>query len=130
MALVFLKDVKVVALFKSGVKVVESSTSKAGKDYEERWTLWSTDLGVQVGDVIANVSGFLGAKVGKPWTGNDGTERVSVELSVNSPRIDASQPGGSIVSPEQPQGDPWVTTPIPGDVAPDNEYPEFDQVPF
>jgi hypothetical protein len=75
-----------------GFKVVEESTS-GGKVYKQQYTVWSdAGHGFKVGDVIPEVSGLLGAKIGKPWTGNDGVERSSVELSINSPRFSKTKP--------------------------------------
>lgn len=98
MAIVLLKDVEVVRLNNTGHGVqVAEKYQVGGKDRQTRFMLWFKEPhGLQVGDVVS-VSGFLGAKVGDPWQGQDGQERRSVELSVNSPRIDAgdAQRGGS-----------------------------------
>lgn len=70
----------------NGLKVTESNTS-GEKTYSTRYTCWFEEpSGLAVGDVV-NLSGFLSAKVGEPWTGDDGVERRSVELSLNKPRI-------------------------------------------
>jgi hypothetical protein len=93
MAIVQLKDVRVsfVNGRGGGFKVEEVNESR-GKTYKTRFSVWpTTDAGVQVGDVIS-LSGFLSAKVGDPWEGSDGQPRYSVELSVNSPRIDKPKP--------------------------------------
>ena len=92
MALVSLKDVAVTYVNAGkGFKVTEETT-KDGKTYKQSFTVWAdAGHGYAVGDVI-NVSGFLGAKIGKPWTGNDGAERTSVELSINSPRFTGDKP--------------------------------------
>jgi len=72
-----------------GFKVLEETTS-GGRTFKQQYTVWAEPgHGYQVGDTVS-VSGFLGAKVGKPWTGNDGVERASVELSVNSPTFTKS----------------------------------------
>jgi len=71
-----------------GFKVLEETTSQ-GKTYKQQYTVWAdAGHGVKVGDVLAKVSGFLGAKQGKPWTDRDGNERQSIELSINNPRFE------------------------------------------
>jgi len=88
MAIIQLKNVEVTRVNSRGygVQVVEKWESK-GKTGQQRYTVWFDQAhGLQPGQVI-DVSGLLGAKVGEPWTGNDGVERRSVELSVNQPRI-------------------------------------------
>jgi hypothetical protein len=91
MAIISLKQVEVTRVNSRGhgVQVVEKWESK-GKTGQTRYTVWfDAEHGLAVGDRI-DVSGFLGAKVGEPWTDRDGNERTSVELSVNSPRLGSS----------------------------------------
>ena len=97
MAVIHLENVTVQFVNQGkGFKVVEE-TSSGGKTYRQTYTVWAdAGHGYSVGDVIPKVSGFLGAKVGKPWTGRDGVERYSVELSVNAPRF-----GGSANVPKE-----------------------------
>jgi hypothetical protein len=86
-----------------GVQVTEPSRESNGKTFKgDRYTLWFKDAhGLTEGDVVS-VSGFLGAKVGEPWKGTDDVERRSVELSVNSPKLDGF--------PEPaPVEEPWAT---------------------
>lgn len=109
MAIVNLKDVTVTRLHGKGhgLDVTEENES-GGKTYKTRFTLWFKEASnLAVGDVVS-VSGFLGAKVGDPWTGNDGQERRSVELSLNSPRIEGSGNASSPVAAET--GDSWDTS--------------------
>lgn len=71
-----------------GFKVLEESTS-GGKTYKTQWMIWAdAGHGFQVGDRIRKISGLHGAKQGKPWTDRDGQERQSIDLSINSPRIE------------------------------------------
>lgn len=98
MALVQLKDVTVYAVFSKGFRVVEESKGREGKDYSTRWTVWADASGIRGGDVVS-LSGFLSARV-NDWTDKDGSARHSVELSVNSPRIQGQDAGGS---PQTPQ---------------------------
>lgn len=98
MAIVKLQNVEVTRVNSSGhgVQVAEKFQVQ-GKERQTRYTVWFEEPhGLAVGNVIS-VSGFLGAKVGDPWTGQDGQERRSVEFSVNKPRIDTGQTaqGGS-----------------------------------
>jgi len=75
-----------------GFKVLEESTS-GGRTFKQQYTVWADPgHGYNVGDTIPEVSGFLGAKVGKPWTDREGQERQSIELSINSPRFVGSAP--------------------------------------
>src|SRR5690606_36700649 len=95
MAIVNLKDVTVERLNRTGygVKVAEKYQVQ-GNDRKTTYTVWFKEPhGLNEGDIIS-VSGFLGAKVGDPWTGQDGQERRSVELSLNEPRIQGQQAGG------------------------------------
>ena len=103
MALVSLKDVPVTSVNNGkGFKVTEEKTV-GDKTYKQSFTVWAdAGHGYAVGDVI-NVSGFLGAKIGKPWTGNDGAERTSVELSINFPQFTGDKPA----APEAPAETPF-----------------------
>jgi hypothetical protein len=90
MALISLKNVEVTRVNRVGYGVqVTDSNEAAGRTYKTRYTVWFTEEhGLREGDVV-NVSGFLGAKVGDPYTDKvTGEERRGVELSVNSPRLD------------------------------------------
>jgi hypothetical protein len=115
MAIVKLKDVAVTRLNQSGfgVKVTESNENN-GKTYKTQFTLWFKEAsGLSEGDVIS-VSGFLSAKVGAPWTDREGQERTSVELSINSPKLDGDAQGSHV--PVQEQEAPAVSG---WDAAPD-----------
>ncbi len=85
-----------------GFKILEESTSN-GRTFKQQYTVWAdAGHGYNVGDVIPEVSGFLGAKIGKPWTDREGQERTSVELSINSPRfsgVQAQQPAYNDATP-------------------------------
>lgn len=88
MAIVQLRNV-VVQFVNSGkgFKVVEETMS-GERTFKQAYMIWADPgHGFNVGDTVPEVSGLLGAKVGEPWEGRDGVERVSVELSVNSPRF-------------------------------------------
>lgn len=109
MAIVSLKGVEVARVNQKGygVQVVEKWESK-GKAGQTRFTVWfEGEHGLAVGDVI-DVSGFLGAKIGEPWTDRDGNPRTSVELSVNSPRI-----GSSPAAPSGPVVDAFEDSQVP-----------------
>lgn len=88
MAIIQLKDVAVTRInTKGNGLVVTESNTVADRESVTKFTVWfDQPHGLVVGDVV-NLSGFLSAKVGEPWTGRDGMERRSVEFSVNSPRI-------------------------------------------
>lgn len=106
MAVVKIKDAQVTRVNSKGfgVKVTESN-EYAGKTYKTQYTLWFTQPhGLSEGDVVS-VSGFLGAKVGDPWTDRDGNERTSVELSVNNPKLDG------FPAPAVRVEEPWAATP-------------------
>jgi len=108
MAIVNLKQVEVARVNSRGhgVQVVEKWESK-GKTGQTRFTVWfDAPHGLTVGDKI-DVSGFLGAKVGEPWTDREGQQRTSVELSVNSPRIGSQ--GAAQGQSEPVQADTWNT---------------------
>lgn len=102
MSIVNLKNVKVYATFSKGFRVVEESKGKNGDTYKTRWTVWADAMEsgpIREGDVI-NVSGFLSAKVNE-WTDKEGQVRHSVELSLNSPRINRDE------TAQQPPADTW-----------------------
>lgn len=106
MAIINLKDVTVTRLNGKGhgLKVTEQSESK-GKTFKTTYTVWFNEpSNLSVGDVVS-LSGFLGAKVGDPWKGDDGQERRSVELSVNQPRINGDNPPAAPATDE-----PWAAT--------------------
>jgi hypothetical protein len=108
MAIVNLKQVEVARVNSRGhgVQVVEKWESK-GASGQTRFTVWfDSEHGLSVGDKI-DVSGFLGAKVGEPWTDRDGNQRTSVELSLNSPRIGSEKAVQG--QPVQSAGDSWNT---------------------
>lgn len=88
MALVKLENVRVEYINRTGngLKVVEEE-ERQGKVYKTKFTLWFQNAhSLVVGDTVT-VTGKLSAKVGEPWTGNDGVPRTSVELSVNEPTL-------------------------------------------
>ena len=116
MAIVNLKNVKVYATFSKGFRVIEESKGKDGKDYSQRWTVWSDGLGVAEGDIVS-LSGFLSAKVNE-WTDKDQQVRHSVELSLNSPRLSTDD---SAPAADPGESDAWHTAQIPVDES---------QVPF
>jgi hypothetical protein len=110
MAILNLKDVTVARLNNSGngFSVLEQNESK-GKTYKTYFSIWATEPhGLSIGDVIS-LSGFLSAKVGDPWTGNDGQERRSVELGINSPRMDKESTTSGHTSPSNAITEPWAT---------------------
>jgi hypothetical protein len=116
MAIVQLKEVTVTRLNNTGngVKVTESNES-GGKTYTKQFTCWFDEpSGLIEGDIVS-LSGFLGAKVGDPWTGDDGQERRSVELSINKPRIDTG--ASSNATSNATNEEPWTkTAPVQTDV--------------
>ena len=124
MAIVNLKDVTVERLNGKGfgVKVAEKFQVQ-GNDRKTQYTVWFKEPhGLSEGDIVS-LSGFLSAKVGDPWTGQDGQERRSVELSLNDPRIqagsDTSRQVSQSVAPAptaQQTADAW-STPAAQDVA-------------
>ena len=109
MAIVLLKDVAVTFVNGRGfgLKVEESHESK-GKTFKQRYSVWfDGPHNLAVGDRVS-LSGFLGAKVSDPWTDREGNERVSVELSINSPRIDAGEgTSGQQSASQGQQAEPW-----------------------
>lgn len=118
MAIVNLKDVTVERLNGKGfgVKVAEKYQVQ-GNDRKTQYTVWFKEPhGLNVGDIVS-LSGFLGAKVGEPWVGQDGQERRSVELSLNEPRIqaggDTSRQASASVANSAPVADAWATPAAP-----------------
>lgn len=108
MALVMLKDVEVARVNRSGfgVQVVEANDYQ-GKVFKTRWTVWFKDAhGLTEGDIIT-VSGFHGDKIGEPYTDSTGTERRSIERSLNNPRIGE---GSGKAAPAQ--GEVWAKSPV------------------
>lgn len=112
MAIVQLKDVVVSRVNRTGngIKVLEENES-GGKTYKTYFSVWFKEPhGLSEGDKVS-LSGFLGAKIGDPWTDRDGNERTSVELSVNSPRLSGDGPAPAVESIQQ---QPWETSPASG----------------
>ena len=95
MAIIKLKDVEVTRVNSTGygVQVAEKFEVK-GQARQQRYTVWFKEPHGLVPGAVVSLSGFLGSKVSDPWTGNDGQERRSVELSVNNPRIEAGDGAG------------------------------------
>ena len=100
MAIVSLKEATVTRVNRSGfgVQVKEADREQGGKTFKgDRYTVWFKEAhGLIEGDIVS-VSGFLASKVGEPWTDREGNERRSVELSVNSPRLDGFPAKGAPV---------------------------------
>lgn len=99
MALVSIKDATVVRVNRSGygIQVKEADREVKGKTFKgDRYTVWFTEPhGLTEGDTVS-VSGFLAAKV-SDWTDKDNNERHTVELSVNSPRVEGFPAKGAPV---------------------------------
>lgn len=99
MALVNIKDATVTRVNRSGygVQVKEADRQVSGKSvYGDRYTIWFKEYsGLSEGDTVS-VSGFLGAKVSE-WTDKEGNLRHTVELSVNSPRVEGFPAKGAPV---------------------------------
>jgi hypothetical protein len=76
--------------------VKEADRQVSGKTvYGDRYTVWFKEYsGLSEGDTVS-VSGFLSAKV-NTWE-KDGVERHTVELSVNSPRVEGFPAKGAPV---------------------------------
>lgn len=109
MAVIQLKGVQVTRLDQNGdgVQVVESNEVN-GKTYKTFWKLWfKQPSGLNVGDVV-NVSGLHGARSGgvrKDRDGNltvnavDGHPERFVDLSVNSPKVEAAAAAAPVAVP-------------------------------
>lgn len=111
MAIISLKEVPVTYLNQTGngVEVTESHESK-GRTFSQKFKLWFNDpSGLAVGDIIS-VSGFLSAKLGKPWTDRDGNVRQAIELSVNSPRLEGDTSSSHVPVQEQEPENVWPDT--------------------
>lgn len=90
MAIVTLRDVQVVRVNRSGygVQVKEQDRESGGKTFKgDRFTVWFKEPhGLTEGDTVS-LSGFLSAKVSE-WQDRDENTRHSVELSLNSPKVE------------------------------------------
>lgn len=69
----------------------------------KRWQVWAT--GPQKGEQVT-ITGELKTKVGEPYAGNDGVERVGVDHAINNAVI-APQNGAQ--APQSAQEPEWVT---------------------
>lgn len=116
MALVNLRDVRVSRLNNTGNGFTVLEENKSGdKTYKQYYKVWPKEsTGVREGDIVS-LSGFLGAKVSE-WEDKDHVQRHSVELSINSPRIEGTTPAAE--TPAEPEG--WYAagpavdeTPVP-----------------
>jgi len=129
MAIVQLKDVVVSRVNRTGhgVKVLEESRT-GDKTYKTYFSVWFKEPhGLSEGDKVS-LSGFLGAKIGDPWTDREGNERTSVELSVNSPRLSESPAIAQAAGAEWAAG---IATPTPAaswETSPASGY--TDETPF
>jgi hypothetical protein len=103
MSIVHLKDVTVTGIFSKGFRVTETSKSKDGREFTQRWTVWSDDLRMSEGDVLS-LSGVMSAKV-NDWTDKEGQLRHSVELAINFPRMATDEK-----SPAPSQAEPWAAS--------------------
>jgi hypothetical protein len=85
-----------------GVQVKEADRESSGTTYPgQKFTVWfKAEHGLSEGDTVS-LSGLLGAKV-SDWTDREGNERHTVELSVNSPRVE-----GWPSKPVEPVGEPF-----------------------
>ena len=129
MAIVKLKEVTVTRLNNTGngVQVTETNES-GGKTYKTRFTVWFDEpSGLREGDIVS-LSGFLGAKVGDPWTGDDNQERRSVEFSINKPRIDTGE--ADRATSEATTTEPWGNPPPADSVASQGAWADDSLTPF
>lgn len=86
MALVNIKDATVTRVNRSGFGVQVKEADR-GEFKGNRFMVWFKEPhGLTEGDTVS-LSGFLGAKVSE-WTDREENVRHTVELSVNSPRVD------------------------------------------
>lgn len=86
MAIVKLDKVNVTRVNSKGFGVQVKEADR-GDFKGARYTVWFKEFhGLTVGDTVS-LSGFLGAKVNE-WTNDAGEVKHSVELSVNSPKLD------------------------------------------
>ena len=113
MSIVKIKDATVTRVNRNGfgVQVQEPEKQSNGRTFKgDRFTVWFTsEHGLSEGDKVS-LSGFLAAKVGEPWTDRDGNQRTSVELSVNSPRLDGDV---QVQSDAEPVSEPWASSEVP-----------------
>lgn len=109
MAIVRIKDATVTRVNRNGygVQVQEPEKQSNGRTFKgDRFTVWFKDAhGLAEGDRVS-ISGFLSAKVGEPWTDRNGEQRVSVDLSVNQPRIEQNDTPPS-PAPTSDEQDDW-----------------------
>jgi len=106
MAFVKLSDVSVTRVNSKGFGVQVKEPDR-GEFKGAKFTLWFKEPhGLTVGDSVS-VSGFLGAKVNE-WEDEKGLTRHTVELAVNSPKLDG----------------------FPAKSEPEDAYPGSSEVPF
>jgi hypothetical protein len=111
MSIVHLKDVTVTGIFSKGFRVTETSKSKDGREFTQRWTVWSDDLRMSEGEIVS-LSGVMSAKV-NDWTDKEGQLRHSVELAINYPRMATATESPAVEEPwaaSPPAAEPWATT--------------------
>lgn len=72
--------------------------------YPDKWTVWG-ELPVSEGDRV-KVAGFLSARA-ELFDGRDGNKAAATRRSVNSPKLEAHEPGNAPQAPQEPAGDAW-----------------------
>jgi hypothetical protein len=86
MAIIKIQDASVTRVNSKGFGVQVKEADR-GDFKGARYTVWFKEFhGLSEGDTVS-LSGFLGAKVSE-WTDKEGAVRHTVELSVNSPKLD------------------------------------------
>lgn len=102
MAIVKLSDVTVTRVNSKGFGVQVKEADR-GEFKGSRFTVWFKEFhGLSQGDTVS-LSGFLGAKVSE-WTNDAGELKHTVELSINSPKLD----GFPAKTEPEPADEPWA----------------------
>jgi len=105
MAKIEIKDATVDRLITDkGVAVSTTYTDREGEPRKEKFTVWTDNSGLQVGDLL-NVSGLFSVRV-KEFEGDNGTVRFA-EVHVNNPSIEKINQDGPLKTIDEFESSPF-----------------------
>ena len=105
MAIVTIKEATVDRLITDkGFAASTSFTDRNGEQRKEKYTVWSDNSGLQVGDLL-NIEGILSVRV-EEFEGDNGTVRYAA-LHVNLPKVEKVNQDGPLKTIDEFESSPF-----------------------